>query len=93
VVKKGVMPVQPASRLVLNITLEHSWMLDKQEQVMSDLLRLLQRYPPGTYQVGVHAHRYTKGCSQFWAYDSVALKQPTNIMVGFPFYIGQVVKR
>jgi hypothetical protein len=84
---------KPASRLVLNITLEHDWMLKKQEEIVRDLLLLLQRYPAGTYQVGVQAHRVQTGKRNHWSYSHVGLKQAHNVMTAFPFYIGQVIKK
>ena len=79
---------KPASKLMFNLTFEHDWMLKKQQEIMRDLMLLLERYPAGTYQVGIVANHVMKD----WQYVGVGLKQPHNIMTAYPFYAGQVTK-
>ena len=84
---------KPASAIEMDVHLDHPYMLEKQQEIMRDLLLLLERYPAGTYTVGIQAHRVQTGERNHWSYSHVGLKQEINIMTAFTHYVGTVVKK
>lgn len=89
---KEAMRPKPASKIVLNLTLEEPWLLEAKEEIMADLFTRLEVYPSGNYTIGVKADRVTRGTAILWQFRHVVLYHSNNLFKQADRWIGQVTK-